>query len=420
MKTLFAIAAFSAFALVAGAAAGQPPGGGEGPAGSDVALNIPGVTAADANAERMIKVIVTGVGVDQAQAKNNALAKAVEQAVGLMVDAQTLISNEDVLKEKVLTYTRGDVKKAVVLKEWEEDDLHHAQVQAEVVASQIAERLRKSSIELRPVPGDLFYHTAKERRRNLRNAAEMLARQVRDFSPATIFRLTPVGEPEVVEQAAEEPPADGSRDLATVKVRYEVQADLPKYMEFRQRMQELLRHMSETRILATCLDDSYEETPFRNLVFSPEKANHMYYRVQKDGADFAYWVFLNQTFVPSDEPNVMRSQWEGYRVAKSLFESFEPLAKQRHRIKVVLLDAAGQSLASSETLLHDQGYDLSSIYHEQNPSWRREMIFLGPFVWKAASYANKPPFHEFTVMLDRDKVEEVKGSQAVIEEAPAP
>src|SRR5688572_24577930 len=93
----------AAFALIAVAAPLVAQTRPAEPAGSsDVALNIPGVTAADANAERLIKVIVTGVGIDQAQAKANALAKAVEQAVGLMVDADTLIRNDEVLRDKVL------------------------------------------------------------------------------------------------------------------------------------------------------------------------------------------------------------------------------------------------------------------------------------------------------------------------------
>ncbi len=405
-------AAILVLAIAAPLIAQQRSGGagGEAKASSDVSLNIPGVTADDANAERLLKVIVTGVGLDPPQAKANALAKAVEQAVGLMVDAETLVQNDEVLRDNVLTLTRGDVKNNVVLKEWQEDDLYQCQIQAEVVASKIAERLRKYSIELRPVPGDLFYHTAKERRRNLQNAAEMLRRQISGFSPAAYFKLEPAGEPAVVEQNDSE---------ATFKATFRLEADLLKYMQFRKDLQELLRHMSDTRILATCLDSSSPDTPFRALVFSPEKANHMYYRVQKDGADFAYWVFMNQTFVPSAEPNTMRSQWEGYRVEKSLYEAFRELGRKPYKIHLALVDGADDAVAETDVRFQEANYDLTAAWSENNPSWRREMTLLGPFVWKESSYADQTPL-EFTITTPVANVEKVKAAKAEIVEGRAP
>jgi hypothetical protein len=74
---------------------------------------------------KVLSVLVTGVGLDFAQAKRNALQRALEQVLGTMVSSDTLIKNRELVREQVLVYQRGDVESAKILKNWEEDGLHH-------------------------------------------------------------------------------------------------------------------------------------------------------------------------------------------------------------------------------------------------------------------------------------------------------
>ena len=78
-------------------------------------------------------VVATGVGLDVDKAKQNALSAAVEHVVGVHVQAETLVENDE-LREKVLTYTAGDVKAARILgTPWQQDGLTYVRVSASVV-----------------------------------------------------------------------------------------------------------------------------------------------------------------------------------------------------------------------------------------------------------------------------------------------
>ena len=63
-----------------------------------------------------LQVIARGLGKDAAGATKDALAQAVQQAVGAMVDSETLMKNDAILKEQVLTFSDGFVSKYEVLK----------------------------------------------------------------------------------------------------------------------------------------------------------------------------------------------------------------------------------------------------------------------------------------------------------------
>ncbi|MBE6370523.1 MAG: hypothetical protein E7055_00420 [Lentisphaerae bacterium] len=63
-----------------------------------------------------LQVIARGMGKDAASATKDALVQAVQQAVGAMVDSETLMKNDAILKEQVLTFSDGFVSKYEVLK----------------------------------------------------------------------------------------------------------------------------------------------------------------------------------------------------------------------------------------------------------------------------------------------------------------
>ena len=63
-----------------------------------------------------LQVIARGMGKDAASATKDALVQAVQQAVGAMVDSETMMKNDAILKEQVLTFSDGFVSKYEVLK----------------------------------------------------------------------------------------------------------------------------------------------------------------------------------------------------------------------------------------------------------------------------------------------------------------
>ncbi|MDY6903231.1 MAG: flagellar assembly protein T N-terminal domain-containing protein [Thermodesulfobacteriota bacterium] len=70
-------------------------------------------------------------------AVNDALRKAVEQAVGTMISAETVAENYTVLRDRVYSKTRGYVRSYNVLSEMPEGQLYRVQVSAEVGTAEI-------------------------------------------------------------------------------------------------------------------------------------------------------------------------------------------------------------------------------------------------------------------------------------------
>ena len=54
-------------------------------------------------------VTVTGSGISQNEAESDALRNAVEKAVGVLVDSQTMVSSNTILQDEIYTQSRGFV-----------------------------------------------------------------------------------------------------------------------------------------------------------------------------------------------------------------------------------------------------------------------------------------------------------------------
>jgi hypothetical protein len=101
-------------------------------------------------------ITAEGVGVviggDRAIARDNAindaLRKAVEQAVGTMVSSETLVQNFQTLNDRIYTQTQGYVQSYKVLSEKPGPDLHQVTVQAAVAMGNLQKDLQALGILL--------------------------------------------------------------------------------------------------------------------------------------------------------------------------------------------------------------------------------------------------------------------------------
>ena len=88
------------------------------------------------------EVVVTGVGIDPDKAMQNAFSQAIEQTVGLLVDAETAVKNDQLIRDEILTCSRGYMEKYEVVSRWQESGLHHAKIRAVVARDKLVEKLR--------------------------------------------------------------------------------------------------------------------------------------------------------------------------------------------------------------------------------------------------------------------------------------
>ena len=106
-------------------------------------MSVPSLLAADKAAPRETTVVIaTGLGLNEEQALSNALRNAVRQVVGVLIDAETLIRNEQVVKEQILDFSPGFVEKYEKTNSLNKGNgLHEVTIKATVKRWQIVERV---------------------------------------------------------------------------------------------------------------------------------------------------------------------------------------------------------------------------------------------------------------------------------------
>ncbi|MCQ2390405.1 MAG: hypothetical protein MJ240_03175 [Kiritimatiellae bacterium] len=80
----------------------------------------------------LVKVRGKGVGATKAEALKDAYRDAVERAVGMFVDAEQMVKNDELLKDQVLTQSNAYIEKCDVVKESSENGLVKVSVLASV------------------------------------------------------------------------------------------------------------------------------------------------------------------------------------------------------------------------------------------------------------------------------------------------
>lgn len=101
-------------------------------------------------ADQVREVVSTGRGAiinnDKARARDEAIidarVRALEEEVGVLVDADTLVQNNLLLDSTVRNTTQGWIRAELILKEWEENDMVMVKLRATISPQDLRERLQ--------------------------------------------------------------------------------------------------------------------------------------------------------------------------------------------------------------------------------------------------------------------------------------
>lgn len=127
-------------------------------------------------------VIAEGVGKDEMEAKKAAYRDAVSRVVGTLVDAETLVKNDEVISEKILEFSGGFVKTYEVLKnEKTPDGLVRIKIKATVERLTIATRLADAKVATKEVRGEDLLAEKMTKEEAKKNATELLAKLYSDL-----------------------------------------------------------------------------------------------------------------------------------------------------------------------------------------------------------------------------------------------
>ena len=174
--------------------------------------------------EQTQEIIAEGVGATADEAIKDAYRNAVRQVVGAVVDAETLVKNDEVIDDKVLTYSDGFIKG------YEEVDgskkvkggLHRIKIKAQVERRSVIAKLKAANVTVKEVDGKGLFAEAVTQLDAEKDAAALLKKQFEGF-PQSCITATIVGKPEIVEKSA---------DQAKVKLVVQIEPDLKAYKAF--------------------------------------------------------------------------------------------------------------------------------------------------------------------------------------------
>jgi hypothetical protein len=155
-------------------------------------------TSAD-NSTKLITV--TGLGLTPESAEKQAITDAVKQAVGAYIDANTLVQNEEVVRDRILSVSNGFVKeyKAAAPAKKREDGLYEITIIATVETNQIVQKLKESNLIKGEVAGQNLWAEASTKVMNAQDAVKMLEEKLPEFikNSVTITPLGKDGKPQV-------------------------------------------------------------------------------------------------------------------------------------------------------------------------------------------------------------------------------
>ena len=107
-----------------------------------VAAGLLAASFAIAQDVEIVKVKGQGVGTDKTEALKDAYRDAVERAVGLYIDAEQMMENEELVKDQILTQSNAYIEKYDVAKETTKPNgLVEVQILAEVRKTALTKKI---------------------------------------------------------------------------------------------------------------------------------------------------------------------------------------------------------------------------------------------------------------------------------------
>lgn len=136
-------------------------------------------------------VFVTGTGLEPEEAKRNGFSAAIEQVVGVLVDAETLVKNEELVKDEILTFTRGYINQYTEIERRQEDGLHSVDMRVWVSVDKLGNRLEVlPGMDKRRIDGALLAAKIIIENQNKDHARQMFRRATADFTPDKMLTVS--------------------------------------------------------------------------------------------------------------------------------------------------------------------------------------------------------------------------------------
>jgi hypothetical protein len=180
-------------------------------------------------------VVAEGVGTTSDDALKDAFRNAVRQVVGAVVDSETLLKNDRIVADKVLTYSDGFVTSYEEISKTAEKGLFRTTIQASVERRSLIAKLKAANIAVKDVDGKGIFAEVITQIDAEKNAEKLIEAALVGF-PKNVLEATVVAKPQIIE-----------RNERSVKlgIRVQFKANVDAYNSFAARFENALKSVAK-------------------------------------------------------------------------------------------------------------------------------------------------------------------------------
>lgn len=188
----------------------------------------------------LIHEVAEGIGKNGDEAIRDALRNAVRQAIGVIVDDEVLIEKEDVISNKVLTFSEGFVTRYDELSRQTKNGLVHVRISAQIEPRKLLANLRKAEVSVSSIEGKDLVASAQTRKEARDTATKLLGKKLAQL-------------PNLLEVEVRKPGTldyDAETQLLTLTA--DVRVDLDRYLAYSAALESLASKLAVAKTNLVC------------------------------------------------------------------------------------------------------------------------------------------------------------------------
>lgn len=179
----------------------------------------------------LVEVVAQGMGTDANAALLNAYSNAVQQALGSYVDAETLVQNDQIVRDKILTYSKGFIEKADIVSQNQANGLFQVNIRAKVKRQQLLEQAKTNNISVKAVEGVSLHAQVESQIKQEKDAKALLEKALLPLLKTTFHRA------ELAPSTKEQPnptinKAGTDDNFVTLDYKVSLWIDEPEYLKY--------------------------------------------------------------------------------------------------------------------------------------------------------------------------------------------
>ena len=339
-----------------------------------------------------------GYGNSEDEALKSAYQNAVEQYVGVLVDSSTIIQNDQLIKNDILTFSNGYIKSYKKLSSKEQMGLWEVKIDAVIKKQNVLEKIKALNIDPIDIKdSEQTYAKLVTQVQSKFDAEDMLVKLVKETTTKESFER-------YINLSVDSIDLDldrATRKSVPATINYSVALNWKEYRKITDRFEKLFEYIGGK--LVSSNEISEKQIPgYRNgneYFFKQNKDNDLTIRVlimRNNKLYFNLWQFPKSFSViyPFQEEVFDMNSWHSYKNEEETIEVFKDYS---HPFILFMLDGSEQTIWSRKTSddrYMNHAYNISPIQMEDIFGTIREkgpydplMIFPFGFIYDGSYYS---------------------------------